>query len=265
MADKKRREDEARQKADAEAADKKRQEDEARQKAEADTAAQRQARRGGEEDRRGGRERPAIDGARPPARPGRADRARLRHRQHQRDFRQPHARGDRRLAEGEERAGDRLPDGRTEPGAAARRRAGGGALRRRAEEARGSAQEGRRGQGQGRSRGPPARAGGRAPSPPPAPAPAAPSVATAAPRSGPDGLWAGTYHCSPSRGRRQRVHRPGSRSHSRAAPAPGSARVRNPARWSATSRSRSGSLARRSRSRASTPRATGSACSRRRR
>ena len=36
-----------------------------------------------------------------------------------------------------------------------------------------------------------------APAPPPAPA--APSVAAAAPRSGPDGLWTGTYHCSPSR------------------------------------------------------------------
>ena len=42
-----------------------------------------------------------------------------------------------------------------------------------------------------------------APPPPPpspaAPAPAAPSVAAAAPRAGPDGQWAGTYHCSPSR------------------------------------------------------------------
>jgi serine/threonine protein kinase/peptidoglycan hydrolase-like protein with peptidoglycan-binding domain len=35
-------------------------------------------------------------------------------------------------------------------------------------------------------------------SPPAAPAPAAPNVA-AATRSGPDGLWTGTYHCSPSR------------------------------------------------------------------
>jgi len=35
--------------------------------------------------------------------------------------------------------------------------------------------------------------------PPPAPAPAAPNVAAAVPRSGTDGLWAGTYHCSPSR------------------------------------------------------------------
>ncbi len=34
--------------------------------------------------------------------------------------------------------------------------------------------------------------------PPPAPAPAPPNVA-AATRSGPDGSWAGTYHCSPSR------------------------------------------------------------------
>src|SRR4030095_17228861 len=35
-------------------------------------------------------------------------------------------------------------------------------------------------------------------SPPAAPPPAAPNVA-AATRSGPDGLWTGTYHCSPSR------------------------------------------------------------------
>jgi len=38
--------------------------------------------------------------------------------------------------------------------------------------------------------------------PPPAPspaAPAAPGVAAVAPRSGPDGHWAGTYHCTPSR------------------------------------------------------------------
>jgi peptidoglycan hydrolase-like protein with peptidoglycan-binding domain len=34
---------------------------------------------------------------------------------------------------------------------------------------------------------------------PAAPAPAAPSVAAVAPRSGPDGQWSGTYHCSPSR------------------------------------------------------------------
>jgi peptidoglycan hydrolase-like protein with peptidoglycan-binding domain len=38
------------------------------------------------------------------------------------------------------------------------------------------------------------------PAPPPAaPAPAAPNVAAATPRAGPDGHWAGTYHCSPSR------------------------------------------------------------------
>ena len=36
------------------------------------------------------------------------------------------------------------------------------------------------------------------PAPTPAPAPA-PSVAAVAPRSGPDGQWSGTYHCSPSR------------------------------------------------------------------
>src|SRR6185436_15392512 len=35
---------------------------------------------------------------------------------------------------------------------------------------------------------------------PAAPAPAAPSVAAVAPRSGPDGHWAGTYHCTQSRG-----------------------------------------------------------------
>jgi peptidoglycan hydrolase-like protein with peptidoglycan-binding domain len=33
-----------------------------------------------------------------------------------------------------------------------------------------------------------------------APVPAAPSVAAVAPRSGPDGHWAGTYHCTQSRG-----------------------------------------------------------------
>ena len=98
--------------------------------------------RGGEEGRRSGRKRPAIDGARPPAHPGRADGTRLRHRQHQRYVRQPHARDDRPLAEVEERAGDGLPDGGTEPGPPARCRAGSRALRRRAEEARGRAQEG---------------------------------------------------------------------------------------------------------------------------
>ena len=103
-----------------------------------------------------------------------------------------------------------------------------------------------------------------APAPPPAPAPTAPSVAAAAPRSGPDGLWTGTYHCSPSRaGGSEFTAR--FQITSRAVPAPGSARVRNPARRSATSRCRSGSRARRSRSHASTRRATGSACSRRRR
>ena len=60
---------------------------------EADAAAQRQAEEAREEARRSGRERPAIDGARPPACPGRADGARLRHRQYQRYLRQPHARG----------------------------------------------------------------------------------------------------------------------------------------------------------------------------
>ena len=153
-------EDETRRKIEAEMADKKRQEDEARQKADAEAAREEApgrrgaaegggrrrgpapGRGGGEEDRRGGRERPAIDGARPPAHPGRADGARLRHRQHQRYVRQPHARDDCQLAEVEERAGDGLPDGGTEPGSAARRRAGGRAFRRRAEEARGRAQEG---------------------------------------------------------------------------------------------------------------------------
>jgi len=50
-----------------------------------------------------------------------------------------------------------------------------------------------------------ARAPAPAAAPPPpapspaAPAPAAPNVAAVAPRSGPDGHWSGTYHCSPSR------------------------------------------------------------------
>jgi peptidoglycan hydrolase-like protein with peptidoglycan-binding domain len=48
---------------------------------------------------------------------------------------------------------------------------------------------------------PPAPAATPAPPPaaPVAPAPAAPSVAAATPKAGPDGHWAGTYHCSPSR------------------------------------------------------------------
>jgi hypothetical protein len=38
------------------------------------------------------------------------------------------------------------------------------------------------------------------PSPAPPPAAAGPNVAAAAPRSGPDGVWRGTMHCTPSRG-----------------------------------------------------------------
>ena len=59
------------------------------------------------------------DGARPPACAGRAEGAGLRHRRHRRHLRRAHARDDRGLAKGAQRSGDRLPDGRPEPGPAA--------------------------------------------------------------------------------------------------------------------------------------------------
>jgi hypothetical protein len=197
MADKKRLEDEARQKSEAEAAEKKRQEDEARQKAEADTAAQRQA----------------DDAAKKLAEAGESGlRLTVLDRQHVQvaltalGFATGNTNGTLGSRSREMIAA--WQKSRNEPATGYLTGAQNQALLRDAaaavarfddeqkklEEARKKAEEDKA----------KAEAAARAPAPaavpasPPAQAPAPPNVATAT-RSGPDGLWVGTYHCSPSR------------------------------------------------------------------
>ena len=194
MADKKRLEDEARQKADAEAAEKKRQEDEARQKAEADAAAQRQA----------------DEAAKKLAEAGESGlRLTVLDRQHAQvaltalGFATGSTNGT--FGSRTREAIAAWQKARNEPATGYLTGAQNQALLRDAapvvarfddeqkklEEARKKAEEDKA----------KAEAAARPPAPAatPAPPPPAPSVAAATPRSGPDGHWAGTYHCSPSR------------------------------------------------------------------
>ena len=200
MADKKRQEDEARQKADAEAAEKKRQEDEARQKAEADATAQRQAEEAAKKVAEAGESGLRLTGL---------DRQHVQVALTALGFATGSTNGTfgsrtREMIANWQRS-------RNEPATGYLTGAQNQALLRDAtpavarfddeqkklEDARKRAEEDKAKADAAANR--PAPAAAPAPPPPPAPAPTAPSVATAAPRSGPDGLWIGTYHCSPSR------------------------------------------------------------------
>jgi peptidoglycan hydrolase-like protein with peptidoglycan-binding domain len=196
-AEKKRQEDQARQKADAEAAEKKRQEDEARQKAEADAAAQRQADEAAKkiaEAGEGGLRLTVLD------------------RQHVQvalialGFATGNTNGTfgsrtrEMIANWQKSRNEPATGYLTGAQNQALLRAAAPAIARfddeqkKLEEARKKAEEDKA-KAEAAAR-PPAPAAAPAS---PAPAPAAPNVAAAAPRSGPDGLWTGTYHCSPSR------------------------------------------------------------------
>ena len=114
---------------EAAAAEKKRQEDEARQKAETGAASLRQAEEANQKGGRSGRTRPAPDGERPAAHPGRAHRAGVRYARRGRRVRHPYARDDRGLAEGAWGSAHRLRYGRTESSPAEGSGSGGFPLR----------------------------------------------------------------------------------------------------------------------------------------